>query len=152
MSSIGILDSIIRSLSLTFVDADDPDTSVFSPGSVPSVPERTPSPPWPPSPLSATSSAPAACHCASLTLKASWEGTDEHAPLWHATPAWNDVWSESEIRKESCRRLCWSAMTLAAGHTIYASPGSRPTPGLFLTDPANVSIFDLIYSTVNIGT
>jgi hypothetical protein len=62
--------------------------------------------------------------------------------MWKATPAWNDSFSEAEIRKESCRRLCWSAMALAAGHVNYAavSGASRSTGlDLFVSDPANVA-------------
>lgn len=141
MSSISMLDAIIRGLSLTLIDAGDPETSVFTRGTVPAVPdhERPASPLWP----SSEDSAPG-CNCASLTLGQHWPATQDHCPMWHATPAWNNSWSEAEIRKESCRRLCWSSITLSAGHTTYASDNNRRGPGnLFMTDPANVTISPL---------
>lgn len=156
-----MLDSIIRSLSLTLVDADDPNTTMFLPGTVPVVPIRdqhktswlgyqplidtyqgmqgidalyTP-----------TSSSPeqhateGGCSCKSLTLGAHWPSTSEHAPMWGQTPAWNDSWSENDIRKESIRRLCWSAMVTAAGHISYTTAHRSHNPDLFIADPANVS-------------
>jgi len=64
----------------------------------------------------------------------------EHTPLWTQTPAWNASWSEAEIRKESCRRLCWSAMTLAAGHSAYSSASRTHGVNLFISDPSNYAL------------
>lgn len=143
MSSMIMLDSIIRSLSLTFIDADDPDTSVFSPGSVPIARSRSASPPWSPLSVPSPTTPPVGCNCEAMTLGKTWHGVAEHTPMWHATPAWSAT-TDAEIRKESCRRLSWSAMTLATGHTIYAKAGVRPPPGLFVTNPANVRVSSLV--------
>jgi hypothetical protein len=158
-----MLDSIIRSLGLTLVDADDPHTSIFYPRSVPAVPERSSRRSWPPgqgihsiqtvpshlnppfSHSSLATSTGSGCDCKSLTLAAHWAPTLEHAPLWAATPTWNSAWSEGEIRKESCRRLCWSSMMLAAGHTSYGASVQRSTGiDLFISNPSNVSPFSII--------
>lgn len=79
------------------------------------------------------------CSCHTFTLKEHWPLADEHAPLWGPTPAWDDTWTPGEIRKESCRRLCWSAMILAAGHISYTSSHRSQSLDLFISDPANVS-------------
>lgn len=158
-----MLDSIIRSLSLTFVDADDPNTSVFSPGAVPAVAEQRRASPWHPDQAllellpsggkvpssrrlshhrAETRDVEKGCSCQTMTLNDYWPEGKDHAPLWAATPAWSATWSEGEIRKESCRRLCWSSMILAAGHASYTTAHQSPhTLNLFISDPANVRAF-----------
>jgi hypothetical protein len=138
-----MLDSIIRSLSLTLVDADDPNATMFSPGTVPVVtsPNRTV---WfPDEPISRDSPErnESGCSCHQITLGEQWPSTAEHAPLWGSTPAWDDSWTEGEIRKESCRRLCWSSMILAAGYISYTTAHRSQGLDLFISDPANVSQF-----------
>jgi hypothetical protein len=165
-----VLDSIIRSLSLTSLDADHQHASLFSPRQVPAVPagESHRSRSWsidsshtqaknsstadadtnsryaqPGTSSHDGSISPASrvgCSCMSLALGAHWGGTMEHTPLWASTPAWSSV-SEGEIRKESCRRLCWSAMILSAGHLSYSMAHSISRPDLFVAHPANVRRF-----------
>jgi len=150
-SAMVMLDSIIRGLSLTLVDADDPNATSFSPGTVPVV-DHTPKPAvWLPEPIARVSperidphsasgsSTDAGCSCFQLTLGEHWPVASDHAPMWGSTPAWDQSWSEAEIRKESCRRLCWSAMVLAAGHISYTMAARSQGLELFISDPANVS-------------
>lgn len=153
-SAMIMLDSIIRTLSLTMVDVNDPHTSTFSPGKVPAVistlQAARPSPgtmhnghsPERPGyiiPPALPVSNDRGCNCNSLTLGEQWTPAFEHTPLWTQTPGWSAAWSEAEIRKESCRRLCWSSMTLAAGHSAYSSANRGHTVDLFISDPSNVS-------------
>ncbi|KAF8644423.1 hypothetical protein AX16_008483 [Volvariella volvacea WC 439] len=138
VSSMVMLDSIIRSLSLTIMDADDPNTSIFSPGTVPIVTRERQahhSTSYPDPPTSHRG-----CSCTSITLAEQWPSAAEHAPLWGHTPAWNGHWSDAEIRKESCRRLCWSSMILAAGHIAYSTAVASPVLDLFIADPANYAL------------
>ncbi|KAF9071182.1 hypothetical protein BDP27DRAFT_1219488 [Rhodocollybia butyracea] len=152
VSAIVMLDSIIRCLALTYVDADDPDTSVFPAGQVPRI-DSSASSNRDPSYLShldpsyhSPSSSPSdsgtpgttGCNCLGLTLGEHWPSSLEHTPMWATTPAWDPSWSASEIRKESSRRLCWSAISLAAGHVSYATASQTHIPQLFLADPSNV--------------
>lgn len=156
-----MLDSIIRSLSLTFVDADNPKTTKFSPGDVPAVlnssrnewlfseddfnphlPANNAKPPR-------ESLSESGCSCRSLTLIEHQQESSEQTPLWTLTPAWNDRWNEAEIRKESCRRLCWSSMILAAGHVSYTTAHRSGILKLFISDPANVSSQPLRFSEIN---
>ena len=148
-SAMIVLDSIIRSLSLTTVDANDPKTSIFTPGAVPAVPEAQnnswASEPCLPSNLRHSLQSPVqppsktGCSCQLMTLSGCWPQSREHVPLWASTPAWNSS-SEGEIRKESCRRLCWSSMMLAAGHASYTTAHRSSALNLFISDPANVGI------------
>jgi len=149
-----MLDSIIRSLSLTSVDFNDPQASVFTPGEVPSIGTTSakqwsqPSTAIPghsfPYPTSAsTSIGTSGCSCATLTLGKHWPSSLEHTPMWTSTPAWDPSWTEAEVRKESCRRLCWSAISLAAGHVSYAMASHSHGLDLFIADPANVIVLSL---------
>lgn len=154
VSSLVILDSYIRSLSLTFVDADDPQTSHFTPGAVPSVAQKLSGQAYHTPYTSASESqylhhdhhsssppsSPTECVCTSLSLEVHYPETLEHAPLWAHTPAWNSHWSEGDIRRESCRRLCWSALSLAAGHIAYANANNHRGPDLFISDPSNYAL------------
>ncbi|CAK5284071.1 unnamed protein product [Mycena citricolor] len=135
-SSMLMLDRIIHMMSLTILDLGDPHTSVFSPNSVPSVVRANEDP------YSRALSRPVStgCNCRSMTLKEQWPQAAEHTPLWIDTPAWNTSFSEAEITRESCRRLCWSAMTLAAGHSAYSSATSSHITNLFISDPANYAL------------
>jgi len=134
-----MLDSIIRSLSLTLVDADDPNATMFSPGTVPAVtPSRQRTVWFPDEPRASPEAANEnGCSCQQITLGEHWPSAAEHAPLWGSTPAWDDSWTEGEIRKESCRRLCWSSMILAAGHISYTTAHRSQGLDLFISDPAN---------------
>ncbi|KAJ6508538.1 hypothetical protein C8R45DRAFT_967748 [Mycena sanguinolenta] len=146
-SAMMTLDSIIRSLSLTMVDLNEPSTSTFSPGKVPAVTDGTtvhygygPHHHNYPYSSSLPVSADRGCSCNSLTLKELWPEALEHTPLWAQTPAWNPSWSDAEIRKESIRRLCWSAIVLAAGHSSYSSATHAHTVKLFIADPSNYAL------------
>jgi hypothetical protein len=151
-SALVMLDSIIRSLSLTQTDADDPHTTIFLPGTVPVVPTRDqPGNFWcgaSPSRGAGTlymytssqeHSPEFGCSCTSLTLGTLSPSAMEHVPMWNKTPAWNDSWSENEIRRESIRRLCWSSMVTAAGYISYTTAHRSNNPDLFIADPSNVS-------------
>ncbi|KAG6903252.1 hypothetical protein C0995_000147 [Termitomyces sp. Mi166 len=151
-SSLIMLDSIIRSLSLTFVDADNPKTTKFSPGAVPAVfdpsqnewlfSEEDFNPHMPPNnaKLPRELASEPGCSCRSLTLITHQQESSEQTPLWTLTPAWSDRWNEAEIRKESCRRLCWSSMILAAGHVSYTTAHRSGILKLFISDPANYAL------------
>ncbi|KAH6912789.1 hypothetical protein BKA70DRAFT_1097562 [Coprinopsis sp. MPI-PUGE-AT-0042] len=163
-SSLLLLDAIIRSLSLTFVDADDPDTSLFPPGSVPVVANTTRTlqhterqqGPWFPEPVIASFNAgpsypteppepsvveeSAGCNCQSMTLGEHWPYVVDHAPMWGNTPAWDGSWGEGDMRKESIRRLCWSSTILAANHNSYTMAHRSQSLDLFIADPANYAL------------
>lgn len=128
-SSMVMLDSIIRSLSLTTIDADHPYVSVFQPRSVPIISVVS----------NAKVSRQVGCSCRALTLGQVSRSSHEHTPLWTATAAWNPDWTIAEVRKEECRRLCWSTLQLAAGHTAHAAAFSASPVDYFCIQPANVS-------------
>ena len=61
--------------------------------------------------------------CAGMryTLKEQWPTVCEVAPLWGKTAMWPDGLLEGEIQKEECRRLVWSSVMLSAGQNAYTS-------------------------------
>lgn len=144
-SGLVMLDTIIRTLSLTLVDMGDPASTRFYPRSVPSVVSASQS--WATNPSLDTGVDNAyspypwqGCSCVFRSLGRCSVIAHEYTPLWLSSPAWDSSWSESEIRKEICRRLCWSTLVLAAGHTSYLTSASRIPADLFILEPANVCI------------
>lgn len=143
-SGLVILDTIIRTLSLTFVDMEDPACTRFSPRSVPSVMSVSQS--WATDPLlsvgkgnSPSSYVWQSCSCTSRSLAQRSAVAHKYTPLWLSSPGWDPSWSEAEIRKETCRRLCWSTLLLTAGHTSYVTSTKQPFSEFFVLEPANVS-------------
>ncbi|KAI0632142.1 hypothetical protein C8Q77DRAFT_1060620 [Trametes polyzona] len=137
-SSMSMLDSLIRSMGLLAIDAEDPRVSIFTTG-VPAVTDAAVA--------SACRGAQAAqepgatCSCKTFTLGHTWPMVREFAPLWDMTPTWQSEWTESEIRKEECRRLVWSCVVLTAGHSSYtAASSAMEVQQLFLMDPRNYAL------------
>ncbi|OAX40959.1 hypothetical protein K503DRAFT_562213 [Rhizopogon vinicolor AM-OR11-026] len=149
-SAILMLDMIIRCLSLTFIDLENPHSAKFSRRSVPTIAPHTWNTPlqvlYSGDHLLSTSddSQPRyplqGCSCSSMTLGARWSGAYEYTPLWVSAPGWDDSWTEAEVRKELCRRLCWSALSLVSGHTSYITATKRSPAELFLIEPANYAL------------
>ncbi|KAL4063290.1 hypothetical protein V8B97DRAFT_2026456 [Scleroderma yunnanense] len=159
VSSMFMLDTIIRTLSLTFLDAGNPTVIRFKPKTVPTIPNalRQGSISSAINDLNsgglatsttqyggfdgATRSYPIhGCSCVSLSLGHCWPAAHEHTPLWVSSPGWDDAWTPGEIRKETCRRLCWSSMILVAGFTSYMDAARRMMPDFFIGEPANLAI------------
>ena len=137
-SGLVMLDTIVRTLSLTFLDMEDPASTRFSPRSVPSV---SASQSWATNPLlnvGQDKTRSQGCSCASRSLGQHWAAAHEYTPLWLSSPAWDSSWSDAEIRKETCRRLCWSTLVLTAVHTSYVISANRTPSEFFVLEPANV--------------
>ncbi|KAI9511557.1 hypothetical protein F5148DRAFT_974976 [Russula earlei] len=159
-SSLNILDSIIRSLGITYLDAGKPAVSTFSHNVVPDVEARSEQylPASERYTASMSMSSPTQqyvyqqpifvdatirasnCPCDDLSLGLHWPEAQAQVPLWVTTPMWNREWSEGEIKKEECRRLCWSTLMLVSGHTSFANAVSWRHLDLFVAEPSNYSI------------
>ena len=136
-SAMIMLDSIIRALALTAIDAADTSASVFAPRAVPTVPtQRSSQAPI----LQGETQPQQSCACQALSLGHNWPMASNFTPLWLHTAAWDQAWSEAEIRKEESRRLCWSALALAAAHTSHAAAFSQAPLDFYLIQPSNVCI------------
>lgn len=51
---------------------------------------------------------------------------------------WDDNASDNDIRKEECRRMCWSALTLVSSYTAQCSAFHMEPIELSLAEPSNV--------------
>ena len=141
------LDSIIQNLGLTNIDRGDPRTSRFGPRQVPDIHSQIHVSgqhstqyhfsAQPHSRPDALFGYPNGCSCLEIALGSCSPEAVAQTPCWIATPRW-PVGSR-EIARESIRRLCWSATTLAAGHVSYAAVSNTSPMNLFLANPANVS-------------
>ena len=148
-SALFMLDSLIRSLSLTKLDADDDRVSVFASRVASTLPQpaemKTQRRDYG-HPKESHLSPPKECACSAYTLSEVSPPSLEITPLWSATPYWRNDWSDGDMKKEECRRVVWSTVTLVAGVTSYVTAVGASTDtfsGLFILDPANVSIFQL---------
>jgi hypothetical protein len=157
-SALDILDSIIRLLGITHLDANDPAASTFVRHAVPAVDASSDqyfsasqsfssslSIPLPTqlrtqqqqSAVDTTTSG-SRCSCDALSLGSQWPEAQSRVPGWVATPMWNPEWTEGEIKKEECRRLCWSTLMLVSGQTSYSDAVNWRLQELFTVEPSNV--------------
>lgn len=149
-STMSMLDSLIRTLSLTHVDRGNPRVSTFVSQLVPTISPTShsqhPVNSWdtPVSPLHSNTPS-AHCNCTSFTLGRNNVVAQQTTPLWLTTPAWGENWTEAEVIREECRRVVWSSVTLSAGHSSYtAAGGGFAQMDLFINDPSNVGYSDEI--------
>ena len=80
------------------------------------------------------------CVCSELNLGRLWPDAKDHVPFWLNAPGWNPTWTDAEIRREECRRLCWNTLHLFAGYTTYRTSLGLNLLDLFLLHPSNVSL------------
>ncbi|KAI0929798.1 hypothetical protein AcV5_006666 [Taiwanofungus camphoratus] len=125
--SLQFLDRIIQVLSLCSVDIHDPDATVFTTRAVPVVY------------LPNNYRPPKKCSCNTLLHRPSIVPFDDHA--WACfTPPWDPNWSDTEVRKEECRRLCWSALALIASYTFQCSVFHQEPLAFALSEPSNYAL------------
>lgn len=159
-SSLNILDSILRLLAMTDLDANNPTASTFARNAVPVVEVSSEksvstskgyqnsmfvaSPTQQCAPkqqsLIDTTVPGSGCLCDKLSLGSQWPEAHKQVPFWVSTPMWNREWSEGEINKEECRRVRWSALMLVSGQTSFADAVNWKPQDLFIVEPSNYSI------------
>ncbi|KAJ7029829.1 hypothetical protein C8F04DRAFT_1043062 [Mycena alexandri] len=117
--AFAFMDEIIAALGLTAVDAGSADVCRYASGAAPVVP------------------APPDLRCACIPPGAPPPDRDS---VWSSALPWDPSWGEREIRDEECRRLCWSALSLATSFRTECMALARTDEclGLRLCDPANV--------------
>ncbi|KAJ7025786.1 hypothetical protein C8F04DRAFT_1127074 [Mycena alexandri] len=59
---------------------------------------------------------------------------------WSSPLRWDPTWTANEVRNEECRRLCWSALSLATSYLIQCAAFDREMPVLELSNPASYAI------------
>ncbi|KAI0642505.1 hypothetical protein C8Q79DRAFT_916852 [Trametes meyenii] len=166
LGGMAMLDALIRALSLTTLDVDDPRVSVFVPHAVPIVSSNTPSIAPPPPAYAPLTSAglpnivahshpegqagarlgmPSPgkwqCGCEAYSLGYHWPIVRDLAPQWAEMPMWPKDVSAGETLKEECRRLVWSSVMLTATHNTKTTAGTDWEPQhLWIKDPANYAL------------
>ncbi|THU90350.1 hypothetical protein K435DRAFT_728440 [Dendrothele bispora CBS 962.96] len=131
-TSLTLLDEIISSLSLTTIDAADPDVSHFCQQTVPIVYLEVG-----PNDNVHNNPNPNVTKCSCLPLDS--PPLDPYTPWSYALP-WDPSWSRKQIRDEECRRLCWCAVGLVASFTAQCVAFDQEPPALFLSNPSNFNI------------
>ncbi|CAL1706066.1 unnamed protein product [Somion occarium] len=122
-NALEFLDRIIMTLSLSRTDQYDPDALQYDPRGVPVVivpAERC---------MGTT--------CGCLGNSASADVQTQSAFSFSFNPPWDPNWTLDEIRKEECRRICWSALTLIASHTSQCAAFHEEPLRLQLAEPSN---------------
>ncbi|KAI0661402.1 hypothetical protein C8Q70DRAFT_911816 [Cubamyces menziesii] len=130
-NALQILDMIIHVLVLTSVDRDDASASSFrSPGPSRRVPPIVE--------LPRGYRRPTHCTCVAYPPSPGLPMNQNHlSQSWSFNPPWDPQWTETEIRKEECRRLCWCALTLVSVYTAHCSAFHIEPIELTLADPSN---------------
>ncbi|KAJ6517296.1 hypothetical protein C8R47DRAFT_1086911 [Mycena vitilis] len=123
-AALRVLDQILKTISVSTIDVMDQGVSRFANNSVPvvTVPYRqhhydrkcTCIPPGSPPP--------------------------DNTQTWSLPLRWDPTWSAMEVRNEECRRLAWSALSLATSYLIQCVAFDREMPVLELSNPANYAI------------
>ncbi len=157
-SSLNVLDSILRLLAMTDLDANNPAASTFSRNAVPVVEvgsekyvsaskcyqnSMTMQPATQQyvqqqQSVIGNTNPPSSCPCDKLSLGSQWPEARTQVPFWTSTPMWNREWTEGEIKKEECRRVYWSALMLVSGQTSFADAVNLKLQDLFIVEPSNV--------------
>ena len=150
-SSMFLLDSLIRLLSLNTLDAGLPGSeySVFATSNHFLADPTHAQPTFYDGVHGPGEIGQPGCECAKFTLKKQWPNVSDIAPLWGATTIWPDELPEGEIRKEEARRVVWSSIMLVAGHAGYASAEAQlEKTDLFIKDYHNVCAILAITSLI----
>ncbi|KAF9552718.1 hypothetical protein CPC08DRAFT_714372 [Agrocybe pediades] len=118
------LDSLIRNIELTTIDTDMQGVNRFAPNSVPVIYSGV------------AENEKRKCGCPSGEPIGP-QTNNYNRPY---VLSWDSNWSDSEIRDEEIRRLCWSALSLVSDYIAQREAFNEDTPAFFLADPANFGI------------
>lgn len=129
---------MIQSLRLTTIDANDRDVCAFLPGHVPMA-QIDPS---------ISDSPNRKCTCIPV------DAAQPPNPFtsWSYILPWDPLWTETQIRDEECRRLCWSALSLICSYISQCAAFDIDPPDFFLSSSSNVSQLIFIYLYYNANT
>ncbi|KAH8107663.1 hypothetical protein BXZ70DRAFT_1013538 [Cristinia sonorae] len=117
--ALTLMDRIIVNLSLQLGDITDPDATNFEENAVPSV-------------IIDHYTTPKRCCCFNVPLPQEFS--------FAYNPPWDPHWNADEMRKEECRRICWSALTLIATHTAQCAAFHQEPLALQLADPSKFAL------------
>ncbi|KAI0754624.1 hypothetical protein C8Q80DRAFT_1247411 [Daedaleopsis nitida] len=155
-SALLLMDSLIRLLDLTSLDADQPESryAIFDTQHLESASHASPNVTFtgaahdtPSFGIGGTTEdhyagiAPSSCDCDQHTVAQQWPAISEIAPLWAVTTMWPVELSEWEVLKEEHRRVVWSSVMLSAGHSMLTVAICQRDPSdMFIKDYRNLSL------------
>ena len=129
-SSLVFLDNIIRYLSLTCIDVNEPGVSRFAPRNVPIVSECHAD--------GAFKDIRHSHHRKCMCIPSTTAVPQDHFSHWSYPLPWDSSWSLADIKKEETRRFCWSALNLVASYSSRCVLFQKKLPDFYLSNPTNV--------------
>ncbi|ODN82030.1 hypothetical protein, variant [Cryptococcus amylolentus CBS 6039] len=80
---------------------------------------------------------------ASVNLQKSQGKLDMDATVasWAQVPGWGENWSPGEMWKEEMRRMCWTASSIAASHSLWKFMVGKKTLDLRISRPERFRLF-----------
>ena len=134
--AMAILDSIVRSLSLTQLDTFEAGTTRFV---------EKPTPVQESMIVNSRTQSPHGCVCQGAMLAAIDPKLTTKNPEWNCALGYDPDWSLSAIRKDECRRLIWGSHITFIRHNADALLLGRPYTDFHIADSMNVRV-PLIFS------
>ncbi|KAK7046350.1 Zn(2)-C6 fungal-type domain-containing protein [Favolaschia claudopus] len=138
-AALRVLDQILKAISVSTIDASDQDVPRFRNGDVPivRVPYRPPALPTSPHHQYDYNDREGSRKCTCMPPGSPPPDTTQ---TWTLPLRWDPSWGAIEVRNEECRRLSWSALSLATSYLIQCVAFDREMPVLELSNPANYAI------------
>lgn len=128
-AAVKLMDSTIKAFCLLSIDADNPRTSIFVEGFVPS-PEAGMS----------TATRIAVRPPQRDSRKSDEDGGDEKVlQRWAPQPQWPVEWTTAETQKDESRRMAWTASSMAASANLWLHTVQAPLMRLHLGSLSEVS-------------
>ncbi|KAL0569731.1 hypothetical protein V5O48_012229 [Marasmius crinis-equi] len=132
MSALTLLSNLIRNLSLSTIDIDDPDVCRFTPNTVPSVQ------------VSSDKALSRRCQC----IPSDAQEPPDNRSSWSYPLSWNPSWTDVQAKDEECRRVCWAALSMVASYSVHVAAlddeqgdvEDGGTGELWICDSANYAI------------
>ncbi|TYJ54141.1 hypothetical protein B9479_005239 [Cryptococcus floricola] len=66
---------------------------------------------------------------------------DATVASWAQVPGWGENWSPGEMWKEEMRRMCWTASSMAASHSLWKFMAGKKTLDLQISHPERFRLF-----------
>ncbi|KAJ7484846.1 hypothetical protein B0H11DRAFT_2018961 [Mycena galericulata] len=125
VAALRVLDQILQTISVSTIDIMDHNVARFANNSVPIVTVEYRGPHH---------------HERKCTCIPPGSPPPDPSHSWTSPLRWDPAWSANEVRNEECRRLAWSALSLATSYLIQCVAFDRELPVLELSNPANYAI------------
>ncbi|TFL03494.1 hypothetical protein BDV98DRAFT_386363 [Pterulicium gracile] len=134
-TAISFLDDIMQDLSITSLDYNHPNVSLFSRDAVPVV-DCSDDDSYKSGQSTDGLSGSRTCSC----VPAQWVTKPDPHSSWAWRLPWDATFTTREIRDEECRRLSWCALNMVTYYASQCVAFNKEPPILYLNDPSNYAI------------